>query len=1043
MQISIFLLSVPETKAIVSISKNMPIHAYPKAMEFLENANDIINRNNIDDPQEIEIIEKLKFDVKSLLCEIYYLVGEYSKASEILDFEIPDSIETLDKVKLYEKQMLIVAVVDETDNVIKLAEKALNLLGFKIPESKNKLNILKELLKIKVKLLGKDTDFILNLPKLKSEKDLEIAKILMELSVTLYLISPEYFALIILKLMDFSLKKGNSIYSPYAYAFYGVLLTSYVGETEKGYNIAAAALKLHKDSNSLEVRSKLYFLYGTMVLHWKEPIHKCYRVLKQAYVSGIESGDTRFASFSITYYVILRALSDSSIENAENRMFKYLSSTEELHHPIITNFYKMWLQIIRSLRTADADPEIISGQIFDEKKAVVKWTKKSTQTQMATYYVAKQFYLFMNEKYSDVILYHQKAEKIIKNIQGTYFIVMHYYFSALSVFMQYKSNAKISTSHSKITKKAIKLFNEWSRSNPKNFNHQYLLLISEDARIKGDIGTAVKLFGKASTAASENGSILDISIINESTYRFYDQVSPITAKYYFMECFNQYNKLGIKLKTEKMQKINSLYVKTSNITCDNSISSTINNSALDMHSIIKSTVAISKEIEPEPLIKRLMKIIFENTGADRGFLIFEKDGELVIEAYADISINRTEIFTSIPLDGKWAISKSAVQYTFRTSSTLLYPEDKNILKNDSYINQYNPKSLLATPIKVKDKVMGVLYLENTLSADVFSHDRIKVLSVILTQSAISLENAMLFSNLEKLVEKRTIELKDTHKKLVNTARMAGRAEFASGVLHNIGNILNSVNVSAESALTKLDGIKIDTLSKISKVLNENDEHLIDYLTNNPQGKKLPIFLETLSDHFTSEQQRLHIVLQELKDHITHMNEVLSLQESYSRKDFYSENISLTEIVNDAIYINESVMNDHGITINFSPVTIKSRSYDRHKIMQIAVNILLNAKDSLIISKKENKMITITINEEKNNVKLNITDNGIGISKENIKQIFNYGFTTKKGKLGYGLHNSANLAISMGGSVQAYSDGEKCGATFSLILPGNKEGLYEA
>ena len=279
------------------------------------------------------------------------------------------------------------------------------------------------------------------------------------------------------------------------------------------------------------------------------------------------------------------------------------------------------------------------------------------------------------------------------------------------------------------------------------------------------------------------------------------------------------------------------------------------------------------------------------------------------------------------------------------------------------------------------------------------------------------------------------ELETLHKQLLETSRRAGMAEVATGVLHNVGNVLNSVNVSAMIVVDRLNKSRIGHLANVSALLRENAADLGHFLTHDPKGKKLPAFIESLAERLAVEQTELLNELQGLTKNVAHIKDIVSVQQSYAKVSGVVESLAAKDLIEDALEMNCAAFDRHGVEVIREFSDVPPVRVDRHKVLQILINVISNAKYAVSESPKRDKRITVRVGVNGNRrVKIAVTDNGIGIAQENLARIFAHGFTTKKNGHGFGLHSAALAATETGGLLAAHSDGLGCGATFTLELP---------
>jgi PAS domain S-box-containing protein len=277
-------------------------------------------------------------------------------------------------------------------------------------------------------------------------------------------------------------------------------------------------------------------------------------------------------------------------------------------------------------------------------------------------------------------------------------------------------------------------------------------------------------------------------------------------------------------------------------------------------------------------------------------------------------------------------------------------------------------------------------------------------------------------------------LRVSQQKLLETSRLAGMAEVATGVLHNVGNVLNSVNVSANLVIEKLRRCKADKLVQAAALLTSKNGDLAEYLTNDPNGQKLPGYFAKLGEFFVAENAELLEEADQLGRNIEHIKEVVAMQQSYAKVSGVFENFPAQLLVEDAIAMNTSAFERHGITLHRQFAGVPPVRVDRHKVLQILINLLRNAKYALDASQRTDKQLTISIAEGDGVVRIAVADNGIGISEENLIRVFAHGFTTREDGHGFGLHSGALAARAMGGTLSVASAGLGQGATFTLELP---------
>jgi len=279
------------------------------------------------------------------------------------------------------------------------------------------------------------------------------------------------------------------------------------------------------------------------------------------------------------------------------------------------------------------------------------------------------------------------------------------------------------------------------------------------------------------------------------------------------------------------------------------------------------------------------------------------------------------------------------------------------------------------------------------------------------------------------------ELQHTQRQLMDASRQAGMAEVATGVLHNVGNVLNSVNVSATLIAERLGQARTANLARAAAMLRDKNGQLAEFLTSDPKGQLLPAYLADLSQHLENERQEARAEIDLLTRNIEHIKDIVAMQQTYARVSGTTEVLPTEALIEDALQLNVDSFTRHHIAIQRDFTAVPPVTVDKHKALQILINILRNAKHAMDDADDNEKRLTIrTRLKDGQAVAISITDTGVGIAPENLTRIFSHGFTTRKDGHGFGLHSAALAAQQMGGRLSALSEGPGHGATFIFELP---------
>jgi two-component system NtrC family sensor kinase len=331
-------------------------------------------------------------------------------------------------------------------------------------------------------------------------------------------------------------------------------------------------------------------------------------------------------------------------------------------------------------------------------------------------------------------------------------------------------------------------------------------------------------------------------------------------------------------------------------------------------------------------------------------------------------------------------------------------------------------------------------IDNTVLAIAIGGSTVAILSLTLIVSALDAHFALNNARLARSLQKITLELQEAQGELLTTARQAGMAEIANNVLHNIGNVLNSVNVSAGLIGDRIRDSKAEGLTKAVQLMNEHTADLGDYITRDDKGKALPGYLNKIVVVLAAEKQSIAQELDSLTKSIDHIKDIVATQQSYSGATSLIAPVQIKDLMEDALRMNTASIARHQITVVKDFADVPLLLLDKHLVLQILVNLIGNAKHAMDGVPDRSHQITLGIGmagpADGRRLRIRVEDDGEGVAPENLERLFVHGFTTRENGHGFGLHSCALAAKEMHGTMTAHSDGPGKGAVFMLELPAN-------
>jgi PAS domain S-box-containing protein len=330
--------------------------------------------------------------------------------------------------------------------------------------------------------------------------------------------------------------------------------------------------------------------------------------------------------------------------------------------------------------------------------------------------------------------------------------------------------------------------------------------------------------------------------------------------------------------------------------------------------------------------------------------------------------------------------------------------------------------IMRVPLRVKAKSIGVLATHSYTPQAYSVHD-LHYLQTLADYCSGAFERIWAEESLRAL-----------HKQLLETSRLAGMAEVATNVLHNVGNVLNSINVSATLVDERVRKSRAADVGRLARLLEEHARDLAAFVTSDPKGQKVPEFVRQLAEKLAAEQTAALEELKCLRRNVEHVKEIIAMQQSYARVSGLLENVDVAALLEDTLRMNEGSLARHDIQVVREFAVLPPLCTVKHKVLQILINLVRNAKYACDESGRPDKQLILRATNAEGRVRIAVIDNGVGIPPENLIRIFSHGFTTRKDGHGFGLHSGALAARELGGSLTAASDGPGCGAVFTLELP---------
>jgi predicted ATPase/signal transduction histidine kinase len=999
--------------------------AYDPAFDYLKSGIRMLKENSW------QMQYDLTLSLHEEATEAASLCGDFDGMENLAEIVLQRAKNVLDKVKIYEVKIQAYTSQHKLSDAVKTGLDILKLLGIKFPEKPNKFHLLFAYLRTKLALVGNNPDDLINLPEMTDPYKLGVMRVLAIMSTAAYLAAPDLLPLLPFLAVKESIKHGNALTSTVGYNGYGLILCGGIGNIESGFKFGKLALELSTKLNAKSFEARTQFVFNVMIKHWKKHIRETLKPLEIGFQRGLETGDFENAAicaYTYSYYSYFAGTNLSKIQHnisQYNKIIKKIKQQTWLYHN-----ERCW-QVTLNLMGRNQNPTIITGNVFDEKGMLKLYLKANDRAAICILYLEKLILCYLFHEYDQAIENAASAEKHLIGLISQIQVPVFHFYNSLAQLAVFPNMPK--TKQKRILGKVVKnqkKMKKWAHHALMNHLHKWHLVEAERARVLGKDQKAIEYYGQAIAGAKKHQYIQEEALANELAGKFYlEKGETGKALKYMEEARYCYDHWGAKAKVDHLDRnYPELLSDVSNQLSQQSISdkdqapsssktsiitsNQLKSEQLDLTSVMKASQVISGEIEIEKLLSRMMRIIIENAGAEKGCLILKSSGDFRIEAEGHIHQEKVKVLQSFPIENATQVPSAIIQYVARIKESLVLDDAalQGDFTTDPYIIKHQPKSILCAPLIHQNNLSGIIYFENNLATGAFTEERLEVLPLLCSQAAISLENANLYKQqqdyagtLEETVEERTAELKqsletiqETQDQLVQSEKMAAIGGLVAGVAHEINTPIGI----AVSAASHLEDKTTDFVAKVeSKKLKRSE--LDSYAKTAADSSNL--ILKNLSGAVKIVQGFKQVAVD---------------QTSGERREF-----KLKPYIEDVLLSLKPKLKKtkHAVIVN-CPDDLTLNSFPG-ALSQIISNLVMN---SLIhgFEAMEKGEITFDAARDNETVILTYRDNGKGMNEKDLAKIFDPFFTTKRsqGGSGLGMHIVHNLVTqTLGGTISCESE----------------------
>lgn len=983
--------------------------------------------------------------------ELNYLLGNFERSQFLINLALPQSQSAVEKAELFDRLITLHTMLGEYEQAIEFGRQGLHLLGVELPQKKLLQARKAELAEAKAQLGDRPIAALLHVPEMTIPEKRTAMKLLDKIIPASLFSNPTLYQIVVTKSANLSLKYGPVPESSYSYACYGLVLSAAMADCRAGYEFGMLALNLSDRFHDLTQKCKASEMLVAHLNHWIQPLKLSDSISNNGYQAGLESGELQFAGYIQLYKMMYSLAQGKNLVSLRVEVWNFLLFNFKTYNQIATDYLVGCQLTLFNLLGQTSNCEVFSNGEISEGQYLDRCAERGSFLAICGYQILKCQVLYLYGKYAEALSYAVEAEKKLGFASGTIIVAEHNFYYSLTLTALYPQASKCDRpKYLRKLKSNQKQMKIWADRCPENFEHKYLLVAAEMARMAGKEMEAIDLYDRSIASARDGEFIQNEALAAELAGNFWlSKGKAEFAKIYLKKAHYNYLIWGAQRKLEKLEATHpelsiklpseTQFSEDSTVTIASQLNSPgLGSSALDLAAVVKASQAISGEIILDKLLAALMKILIENAGAQLGYLIlhyhseFDNNSELRIEAAGAIDSDNIAVLQSIPIDNNLPVSM--VNYVARTGETVVLNKafaSKNF-NSDPYIKQHQSKSILCAPLLNQGQIIGIIYLENNLIAGAFTSDRLELLKVLSASAAISIENARLYTNLaesnrtlETKVEERTSELALAKKK----AEVANEAKssFLANMSHELRSPLNAI-LGFSQIMLRSQNLPKEHQENVA-IITRSGDHLLTLINQVLDLSKIEAgrtylnynnfdfyqFMDDIEDmfHIKADDKKLQLVVEYSPD-----------VPRYVRADEVKLRQVLINLLNNALKFTQA--GGVSVKVNLKP---EARRLKQAKIVNVADNSTnLNIPANHSIEKSQISQLENPHDLDSASscfLIFEISDTGPGIATDELELLFEAFVQTKTGKnsqegTGLGLPISRNFVELMGGKMTVTS-----------------------
>jgi predicted ATPase/class 3 adenylate cyclase len=715
----------------------------------------------------------LQGDLYLQRAECEHLNGNNDIAETFYDKAINSCSDLLDKARIYQRKIHYYTNLRKFNEAYQTGREAVKPLGVHLPSNFFPPAFVKDLVAYRVLMGQKKIGDIIDMKEMTDAHQQMAIRLMATFARAAYQIKPQLCIAVCTRMVNICLKHGNTDGGFIGFLAFGpIFLGAILNRKQSGFDFGQLTLALVEKYKSQQYKAETHFVVGYFAMPWRRPAVEMEKYWQIAYEAGLEAGDFFHTSCACcgtiqSYY--MRGVGFDEIINTSDRYLEFLKRINN-NEAILT--IQSVRQSIRNLRGETDSSASFNKDDFNEEVYLQELAGFNSRHFAHYYYINKMQVLYLHGEYAKAYELALISDRYLKDSPGMLHTAEHYFYKALIICALYsEANTRDRLKWKKYLQKTRNNFRKYAKGCEHNFGHKSQLIEAEICRIEGDTAGAQNFYYAAIESSARYGYTNIHGLANAMAANFhYISNRRRLAAFHLQDALYDYQTIGATAyMNELVQRYPGLLDHEELSTIEHHENTAVQKVSLkkkagnlDLSTILKSSEAISREIRLRDLLTSLLQIIIENAGAEKMILLLQKDNRLVVQAECTTANEDVKILPEIPLEQYKGLSKTVVNYVAHSFQPVILDEATvhGNFTNDSYFNEQGTRSVLCAPLVQQGKLTGIIYLENNLTNAAFTQERIDLLILLSGQMAISIENALLYENLEEKVKERTRELNE-------------------------------------------------------------------------------------------------------------------------------------------------------------------------------------------------------------------------------------------------------------------------------------------